>query len=69
MGLAALIGLLLSLPILALSGATVGQAVISGGSAHLVGAWIATIFAYWKGHYFVPAPPLRSVLGSCCWCR
>jgi exo-beta-1,3-glucanase (GH17 family)/cellulose synthase/poly-beta-1,6-N-acetylglucosamine synthase-like glycosyltransferase len=63
MGLAALIGVLLSLPILSLTGATVGQATILASSAHLVGAWIATVFAYWKGHYFVPGAAFALGLG------
>src|SRR5262245_26592109 len=63
MGLAVLIGVLLSLPILALSGATVGQAVILASFAHLVGVWIATVFAYWKGHYFVPGAAFALGLG------
>src|SRR5262249_56602733 len=39
MALAVLVGVLLSLPVLAIPGATLGQALIGGASAHLVGAW------------------------------
>ena len=53
-GIAVLIGVLLSLPILALAGATVGQAALLAAAAHAVGAWFAIVFAYWNGHYFVP---------------
>jgi len=52
--LSVLLGLLVSLPILALRGATFGQATMLATSAHVVGAWFATVFAFWKGHYFVP---------------
>ena len=52
-GIAVLIGVLLSLPILALAGATVRQAALLAVAAHIVGAWCAILFAYWNGHYFV----------------
>jgi exo-beta-1,3-glucanase (GH17 family)/cellulose synthase/poly-beta-1,6-N-acetylglucosamine synthase-like glycosyltransferase len=52
--LALLIGFLLSLPILTIAGATAGQAALLATAANVVGAWFATIFAYWNGHYFVP---------------
>jgi exo-beta-1,3-glucanase (GH17 family)/cellulose synthase/poly-beta-1,6-N-acetylglucosamine synthase-like glycosyltransferase len=52
-GIAVLIGVLLSLPILSLAGATAGQAALLSSAAHIVGAWIAILFAYWNGHYFV----------------
>ncbi|HVX99067.1 MAG TPA: glycosyltransferase [Pseudorhodoplanes sp.] len=53
MTLSVLLGVLLSLPILAMRGATFGQALLLGVSAHTVGFWFATVFAYWNGHYFV----------------
>jgi exo-beta-1,3-glucanase (GH17 family)/cellulose synthase/poly-beta-1,6-N-acetylglucosamine synthase-like glycosyltransferase len=52
-GLAVLLGLLLSLPILARSNATFGEAVTLAVAANVVGAWFATIFAFWQTHYFV----------------
>ncbi len=52
-GIAVLIGVLLSLPILSLAGATASQAALLAGAAHVVGAWFAILFAYWNGHYFV----------------
>jgi exo-beta-1,3-glucanase (GH17 family)/cellulose synthase/poly-beta-1,6-N-acetylglucosamine synthase-like glycosyltransferase len=52
-GLAILLGLLLSLPILARSRATIGEAATLAVAANLVGAWFATVFAFWQTHYFV----------------
>src|SRR5277367_6678985 len=52
-GLAVLLGLLLSLPILAIRGVTTAQALTLSSSANLVGAWVAAIAAFWTGHYFV----------------
>jgi exo-beta-1,3-glucanase (GH17 family)/glycosyltransferase involved in cell wall biosynthesis len=52
-GIAVLIGVLLSLPILSLAGATAGQTALLATAAHIVGAWFAILFAYWNGHYFV----------------
>jgi cellulose synthase/poly-beta-1,6-N-acetylglucosamine synthase-like glycosyltransferase len=53
-GLAVLFGLVLSLPILTLVGASATQALVLATSANAVGAWFAAIVAFWKGHYFVP---------------
>ncbi len=61
--LAVLIGVLLSLPVLALSGATAGQAAMRAGAAHVIGAWVATVFAYWQGHYFVVGAAFALTLG------
>ena len=46
--------MLLSLPILALIGAAFGQATLLATAAHIIGAWLAILFAFWNGHYFVP---------------
>jgi len=62
-GLAVLFGLLLSLPILALSGATAAQALMLATAANLAGAWFAAIVAFWKGHYFVPGAAFALGLG------
>jgi exo-beta-1,3-glucanase (GH17 family)/cellulose synthase/poly-beta-1,6-N-acetylglucosamine synthase-like glycosyltransferase len=62
-GIAVLIGVLLSLPILVLASATVGQAALLAAAAHTVGAWFAIIFAYWNGHYFVPGAAFALALG------
>jgi exo-beta-1,3-glucanase (GH17 family)/cellulose synthase/poly-beta-1,6-N-acetylglucosamine synthase-like glycosyltransferase len=52
--IAVLTGVLLSLPILALAGATAAQVALLAAAAHIAGAWCAILFAYWNGHYFVP---------------
>jgi exo-beta-1,3-glucanase (GH17 family)/glycosyltransferase involved in cell wall biosynthesis len=52
-GLAVLLGLLLSLPLLARNGATVRETVTLAVAANMVGAWFATVFAFWQTHYFV----------------
>src|ERR1700728_2934156 len=62
-GLAVLLGLLLSLPILAISGVTARQALMLAASANLAGAWFAAIVAFWKGHYFVPGAAFALGLG------
>jgi exo-beta-1,3-glucanase (GH17 family)/cellulose synthase/poly-beta-1,6-N-acetylglucosamine synthase-like glycosyltransferase len=51
--IALLVGLLMSLPILRLANATVMQSLMLSAAANGVGAWVATVFAYWTGHYFV----------------
>ncbi len=53
-GLAMLLGLLLSLTILAKPHSTVGEATTLAVAFNVVGAWFAVIFAFWNGHYFVP---------------
>jgi exo-beta-1,3-glucanase (GH17 family)/cellulose synthase/poly-beta-1,6-N-acetylglucosamine synthase-like glycosyltransferase len=62
-GLAVLLGVLLSLPILALSGVTVTQAALLAVSANIVGAWFTALVAFWKGHYFVPGAAFALGLG------
>ena len=62
-GLAVLLGVLLSLPILAIAGVTVTQAAMLAISANLVGAWFTAIVAFWKGHYFVPGAAFALGLG------
>ncbi|HEU5018117.1 MAG TPA: glycosyltransferase [Pseudolabrys sp.] len=61
--IAVLVGLLLSLPLLAMSAVTLGQALLMTGTANLVGAWSAAVFAYWDGHYFVPGTAFALGLG------
>jgi cellulose synthase/poly-beta-1,6-N-acetylglucosamine synthase-like glycosyltransferase/exo-beta-1,3-glucanase (GH17 family) len=51
--LAVFIGLLLSISILALRGATAGQAVLLAAADHFVGNWCASVLVYWQGHYFL----------------
>src|SRR6267142_1555537 len=52
-GLAVLLGLLMSLPILARPRTTAAEAIAPAVAANAAGAWFAIVFAFWKGHYFV----------------
>ncbi len=56
-------GFLLSLPILTIVGATLGQALLLAFAAHAAGAWAATVFHYWASHYFVPGAAFALGLG------
>ena len=60
---ALLVGLLLSLPILRLIRPTPLQAFVLAAAANGVGAWVATVFAYWAGHYFVWGSAFALTLG------
>src|SRR5437899_2588690 len=62
-GLAVLLGLLLSLPILAKPSATAREALALAVAANAVGAWFAIVFAFWKGHYFVAGAGFALGLG------
>ena len=62
-GIALLVSVLLSLPLLAMSGVTLLQAVTLTAAANVVGAWSSTVFAYWNGHYFVPGSAFALGLG------
>jgi exo-beta-1,3-glucanase (GH17 family)/cellulose synthase/poly-beta-1,6-N-acetylglucosamine synthase-like glycosyltransferase len=61
--IALLVGVLMSLPILRLSEPTVMQSLMLSASANGVGAWVATVFAYWNGHYFVFGSAFALTLG------
>jgi exo-beta-1,3-glucanase (GH17 family)/cellulose synthase/poly-beta-1,6-N-acetylglucosamine synthase-like glycosyltransferase len=61
--IALLIGVLLSLPVFQLINPTFLQAAVLAATANGVGAWIATIFAYWNGHYFVFGSAFALILG------
>ena len=61
--IAVLVGILLSLPIVRLDGATAMQALLLSAAANGVGAWVATVFAYWAGHYFVFGSAFAMILG------
>jgi exo-beta-1,3-glucanase (GH17 family)/cellulose synthase/poly-beta-1,6-N-acetylglucosamine synthase-like glycosyltransferase len=61
--IALLFGVLMSLPILRLSEPTVMQSLMLSSSANGVGAWVATVFAYWNGHYFVFGSAFALTLG------
>jgi exo-beta-1,3-glucanase (GH17 family)/cellulose synthase/poly-beta-1,6-N-acetylglucosamine synthase-like glycosyltransferase len=62
-GLAVLLGLLLSLPILAKPRAVAGEAITLAVAANGVGAWFAIVFAFWNGHYFVAGAGFALGLG------
>ena len=62
-GLALLVGILLSLPILQIIAPTVMQALVLSIAANAVGAWAAHIFAYQQTHYFVWGSAFALTLG------
>ena len=61
--IALLVGVLMSLPILRLPEPTVPQAFLLSAAANGVGAWLATVFAYWDGHYFIFGSAFALTLG------
>src|SRR5205814_1275822 len=61
--IALLVGILLSLPILRLYQPTILQAMLLAMAANGVGAWAATVFAYWTEHYFVFGSAFALTLG------
>src|SRR5258708_10118726 len=61
--IALLVGILLSLPILRLVQPTVLQSLVLSTAANGVGAWAATVLAYWAGHSFVFRPAFSLPLG------
>src|ERR1700731_3446125 len=61
--IAVLVGILMSLPILRLAQPTVMQALLLSSAANGGGAWTATVFAYWAGHYFVFGSAFALTLG------
>jgi exo-beta-1,3-glucanase (GH17 family)/cellulose synthase/poly-beta-1,6-N-acetylglucosamine synthase-like glycosyltransferase len=63
-GIAVLLGVLLSMPILAASIVTMWQTVTLAAAANIVGAWFAAVFAYWNGHYFVWGSAFALGLGT-----
>ena len=62
-GLAVLLGLLLSLPILARGHATASEVLVLAAAANVVGAWLASIFTFWQSHYFVPGAAFALAFG------
>ena len=58
------VGVLLSLPVLGIAGATVAQTFLLASAAHAVGAWAATVFDYWVSHYFVAGAAFALALGT-----
>jgi exo-beta-1,3-glucanase (GH17 family)/cellulose synthase/poly-beta-1,6-N-acetylglucosamine synthase-like glycosyltransferase len=63
-GIALLVSVLLSLPILSASAVTLSQTVTLAAAANVVGAWFAAVFAYWNGHYFVTGAAFALGLGT-----
>ena len=63
MGIALLVGILLSLPILRIEKATAKQAFLLSATANGVGAWAATVFAFWNSHYFIFGSAFALTLG------
>ena len=63
MGIALLVGILLSLPILRIEKPTAKQAFLLSATANGVGAWAATVFAFWNGHYFIFGSAFALTLG------
>src|ERR1700716_302061 len=61
--IALLVGVLMSLPILRLDKPTVMQSLMLSTAANGVGAWTATVFAHWNGHYFVFGSAFALTLG------
>jgi cellulose synthase/poly-beta-1,6-N-acetylglucosamine synthase-like glycosyltransferase len=53
----------MSLPILGLAQPTALQALMLASAANGVGAWAATVFAYWTEHYFVLGSAFALTLG------
>ena len=58
------VGVFLSLPVLAIVGATAVQAFLLASAAHAAGAWAATVFDYWVSHYFVAGAAFALALGT-----
>ena len=61
--IALLVGILMSLPILRLAEPTIKQALLLSAAANAIGAWAATVFAFWDGHYFVFGSAFALTLG------
>lgn len=61
--IALLVGVLLSLPIFRMVRPTIPQAIVLAAAANGVGAWFATVFAYWNTHYFVFGSAFALTLG------
>jgi len=61
--IALLVGVLMSLPILRLAEPTMMQTLVLSAAANGVGAWAATVFAFWDSHYFVLGSAFALTLG------
>ena len=56
-------GLLISLPIRAMAGATFAQLLLLALASHIAGLWAATVFDFWNSHYFVWGAAFAFFLG------
>ena len=63
-GIALLVSVLLSLPILKMRPDFVAADRDAGRRGHIVGAWSSAVFGYWNGHYFVPGAAFALGLGT-----
>ena len=61
--LAVLVGSLLSLSVLLLPGATVGQVVLLAGADHVIGDWFSSVLGYWHAHYFLHGEVIAFIVG------
>jgi len=61
--LAVLIGLFLSLSVLLLPGATVGQIMLLAAADHVIGDWFASVLGYWHAHYFLHGEVIAFIVG------
>ena len=62
-GIALLVSVLLSLPLLTMNSITFRQSVTLAAAANVVGAWFAAVFAFWNGHYFVTGAAIALGIG------
>jgi len=62
--IAVMVGILVSLPILGIAGATLTQAALLAVAAHVVGAWAAMVYEYWYAHYFVVGAAIALGFGT-----
>src|ERR1700691_4100062 len=62
-GCAVLVGLLLSLSILLLPGATIGQVTLLAGADHVIGDWCASVLGDWHAHYFLHGEVIAFIVG------
>ncbi|MDX2203400.1 MAG: glycosyltransferase [Hyphomicrobiaceae bacterium] len=56
-------GVLLSAPVLLVASVSLSQGLLLSAAAHAVGAWCASVVAYWQDHYFVPGAAFAFGLG------
>jgi exo-beta-1,3-glucanase (GH17 family)/cellulose synthase/poly-beta-1,6-N-acetylglucosamine synthase-like glycosyltransferase len=61
--LAVLVGSLLSLSVLLLPGATVGQVALLAAADHVIGDWFASVLGYWHAHYFLHGEVIAFIVG------